>query len=113
MADRLRVVVWGLVFVVLLAVQVDALYTPQVDAPLPFAGADKLVHAALFGAPMLAGALAGIPPRLLAGLLVAHAAVSEVIQGVVLPHRSGDPLDAVADTLGVLLAVVVVRALRR
>ena len=36
-----------------------------------------------------------------------HAVLSEVVQAVFLPHRSGDPLDAVADLTGVALGVVV------
>jgi hypothetical protein len=39
----------------------------------------------------------------LVGVLLAHAVVSEVVQGVFMPHRDGDPLDALADAAGVLL----------
>jgi hypothetical protein len=104
-SDRTRTVLWGWAFAIALVVQVYALYRPEQDGPLPFPGADKVVHATLFAAPMLAGVLAGIPARLLAVVLVAHAALSEAVQAVVLPQRSGDPLDALADIAGVLLVL--------
>ena len=45
-----------------------------------------------------------------------HAPVSEVVQATLLPHRSGDRWDALADltgvALGALLATVVLRRAR-
>jgi VanZ family protein len=40
-------------------------------------------------------------------VFAAQAVLSEVVQGLFLPHRSGDVLDAVADLTGVALGVVV------
>ena len=40
-------------------------------------------------------------------VFAAHAVLSEVVQAVFLPHRSGDVLDAVADLTGVALGVLV------
>ena len=43
----------------------------------------------------------------------AHAVVSEVVQALLLPTRSGDFADAVVDLVGVALGVVLWRALVR
>lgn len=111
--DRAVTIGWTLAFLLALAVQVDALYTPQVDTPSPFPQADKVVHAALFGVPMVLGALAGIPSMPLAVVLLGHAVVSEVVQATLLPHRDGDVRDALADAVGILLALAVLAVLRR
>ena len=68
------------------------------------AGADKLVHATLFGllAATARGRFGG-RAAVLAGV-VAYGAGSEIVQGVLLPTRSGDVLDLLADTAGALLA---------
>jgi hypothetical protein len=50
-----------------------------------------------------AGHRTGLPGRPLLAALVAHALVSEVAQGVLLPQRSGDPVDAVVNLFGTLL----------
>jgi hypothetical protein len=74
---------------------------------------DKAVHALVFGAVALAGARAGLPSRPLAAVLVAHAGLSEAVQGSVLDQRGADPRDFIADligtALGFLLASVVAR----
>jgi hypothetical protein len=106
----------GVVLAVLLAVQVAALYWPRVDLQGPVTWSDKVVHALLFLLPTVAGLLAGVRPSYLVGLLALHAPVSELVQHYVLPNRSGDPWDAVADLSGVVLgvtSVVVGRSLRR
>ncbi len=84
--------------------------TPQVHAPRL---TDKLVHLALFAVPVLVGAAAGLPLRWVAVLLAIHAPVSELIQHVVLPNRSGDVWDLAVDLLGVVLAVALLRGWRR
>jgi hypothetical protein len=104
------------VFVVLLAAHLAALYWPRVDLQGPVTWTDKAVHVLLFLAPTVAGLLAGVRPAYLVGLLALHAPVSELVQHYLLPNRSGDPWDAVADLSGVVLgvtSVVVGRALRR
>ena len=45
-------------------------------------------------------------------LFAAHAVVSEVVQGALLPMRAGDPFDVLADLTGVALGVLLWR-LRR
>ena len=104
------------VFAVLLVAQLAALYWPRVGIQGPVTWSDKVVHVLLFLAPTVAGLLAGVRPAYLVGLLALHAPVSELVQHYLLPNRSGDAWDAVADLGGVVLgvtSVVVGRALRR
>jgi VanZ family protein len=88
------------------------LFGPTNPGDGPFPGADKVVHVVLFA--LLAGTarwfLGGTRAVLL--LLAVYAAGSEVVQGVVLAGRSGDPLDVVADLVGVALGWVAARRLR-
>ena len=104
------------VFVVLVVVQAVALYWPRVSIEGPVTWSDKVVHVLLFLLPTVAGLLAGVRPAYVVGLLALHAPVSELVQHFLLPHRSGDVWDAVADLSGVVVgvtAVVVGRRLRR
>jgi VanZ family protein len=106
----------AVVFAVLLTAHLAALYWPRVDIQGPVTWTDKVVHVLLFLAPTVAGLLAGARPAYVVGLLALHAPVSELVQHYLLPNRSGDPWDAVADLSGVVLgvtSVVVGRALRR
>lgn len=90
-------------FVVAMAVQVTLLYlhvpTPSGVATIPHG--DKIVHAAIFAAPALLGVLAGLRPWLVGVVLAVHAPVSELVQHVFLPDRFGDPVDMLADWVGV------------
>ncbi|MBK5248842.1 MAG: VanZ family protein [Actinomycetales bacterium] len=92
-------------FAAAVVVHLVGLYLPEVDTPagLDVPGQDKVAHIVLFGLVMLTGRLAGIPAGWLAGALVLHAVVSELVQQLVLPHRTGDPLDVLADIGGILL----------
>jgi hypothetical protein len=99
---------------VTVAVQLVVLYAPQAPATPSTPGIDKVVHAAVFGAVAWAAVRCGIPARWVAAVLVAHAALSEVAQHLLLAQRSGDPLDALADTVGVVLGLALGRqSLRR
>jgi hypothetical protein len=60
---------------------------------------------------MFTGVRAGLPWRPWCAVSLAHAVVSELVQHWVLPHRSGDPRDALADAIGVLLATLLVTRL--
>jgi hypothetical protein len=91
-------------FAVALAVQLVLLYWPRAVNPSGGLPWDKLVHALVFGVVMWTGVRAGIPARPWLAVSLAHAVLSEVLQATLLPHRSGDPWDAVADAVGVLLA---------
>jgi len=106
----------SVVFAVLLTAHLAALYWPRIDIQGPVTWSDKVGHVLLFLAPTVAGLLAGVRPAYVVGLLALHAPVSELVQHYLLPNRSGDPWDAVADLSGVVLgvtSVVVGRALRR
>lgn len=87
----------------LLAVQLIALYLPRSPGPpSPIPHSDKLIHALVFAAPILAGALAKGRTWLIVAIACAvHAPVSEVIQHIFLAHRSGDVWDVVADLVGI------------
>jgi hypothetical protein len=94
------------VFAVVLTVQLVLLYWPravQTSGGLPW---DKLVHVLVFGAVTWTGVRAGVPPRAWIAISFAHAVTSEVVQHALLPHRAGDPGDAVADVVGVLVAAL-------
>jgi VanZ family protein len=92
------------------------LFSPGSDTP-HVAISDKLVHATLFAALALTGVLAGVPAVALASALVAYAGISEVLQARLPINRDGDWHDALADTIGVaiglLLALVWLRIRRR
>lgn len=95
-------------------VQLAVLYAPADTGPLPFPNADKVVHVLVFLVPAALGVLVTRRPWPVAGVLVGHAVVSEVVQASLLPLRSGDLRDALADTVGVALGVLLgLRLLRR
>ena len=89
------------------AVQLVVLYRPQGVGPPLFPQADKLAHLTIFLVPVALAVAAGWRRWVVAAVFGAHALLSEVVQAVLLPHRSGDPVDAVADLTGVALGVVV------
>ena len=93
------------------AAQVVVLYAPAQPGGLPvFPHADKVVHVLVFLVPTALALVAGLPARVVVPLFAAHAVVSEVVQGALLPMRAGDPVDVLADLSGVVLGVVVWRA---
>jgi len=104
-------------FGVACAANLYGIYAPSQPGPALFDGADKVFHLLSFALVMATGMLAGIPGRWLALALVVHAVGSELIQHLLLPNRSGDPLDVLADaigiTLGALLAWPLTRLVRR
>jgi len=95
-------------------------------SPPWFPHADKLEHLLGFALPVALVLLAvGLRSRgagrrperraagLVVGLFVAHAVVSEVVQHLAYTTRTGDPLDALADGVGVALGAAVAAALLR
>jgi hypothetical protein len=98
---------WLWLFVVVVAVHLAALYWPRVSVQGPVAWTDKVVHVTLFAAPALVGLLAGVRPAYLLVPLALHAPVSELLQHAVLPNRSGDVWDAVADLSGVVVGATI------
>lgn len=86
-------------------VQLVVLYAPRAPSADTGAGLplDKLIHVLVFALPTAALIRAGVPRRWVVGAMVAHALASEVLQAALLDERSGDPGDALADLIGVLL----------
>ncbi len=95
-----------------LAVQLVVLYAPRAPGTPLFPGSDKVVHVLVFAVPVLLLLLAGAPARLVVVVLGLHAVVSEVVQGAVLPDRSADALDVVADLVGVAVGWLLWRLAR-
>lgn len=110
----LRLLVRATLTAVLL-VQVLVLYLPETPGPPPpFPHSDKVVHALLFAAPVLVAGLGRLSRWWLVALLCAlHAPVSEAVQHLAVPGRSGDPWDLVADLLGLCLGWAGVAWVRR
>lgn len=94
-------------------VQLVVLYAPAGPGAGPFPNSDKVVHVLVFLVPVAVATLVTGRPRVVAAVFVAHAVVSEVVQGTVLPMRSGDPLDALADVVGVGLGLAVALRIAR
>ena len=99
---------------VFLAIQLVAVYLPGTpDGGLELSwlpGADKLVHGLIFAIPVYLFARLSGRVGLVAGLFAVHAVVSEVVQWRFVPYRDGDVWDAVADLVGIGLAVFVLQA---
>ena len=87
---------WRLALILAVALQLIALYSPQVPAGPQITGLDKVVHIFIFG----------ISAPWALGILAVHAPVSELIQHFALAHRSGDVFDALADFGGVALGAL-------
>lgn len=89
-----------------LAVHLLALYLPGSPDPGPdlVPHLDKVVHVGLFAVPtfLVRRVTTAWWP---VALVVAHAPVSELVQYWLVPYRSGDVLDLVADLVGVALGV--------
>ena len=92
------------------AVQLVVLYAPEGGGPPLFPHADKVVHLLVFLVPVALALLAGLPPRGRRGASSRRRPCSaRWSRRVLLPHRSGDVLDVVADLTGVALGVLVGR----
>jgi len=90
-------------FAAAVLLQLVVLYAPRAPSTGGVWWVDKVVHLTVFAVVAWTGRAAGVRLRPLAGLLLAHALVSEGVQHWLLPGRSGDLLDAAADAAGVLL----------
>lgn len=85
------------------------LYDPSPGEPvISFPLADKVVHVLVFAVPLVLAAWAGLRWRLLLVGLAVHAPLSEAVQARLLEHRSGDPMDVLADLVGVGVAAALV-----
>lgn len=95
---------WRVVFVIAFAGQTAALYWPRVpglDSGLPL---DKIAHVLLFTAVAALGVLAGFPTGWLVLGLLLQGIVSEAAQGAI-PGRGSDPVDLLADVIGIAAGV--------
>ena len=101
-----------LVMIVLLLVQVVSLYaeTPGAGEPL-VPGQDKFGHVFLFGIPFAVALVLRSRPVSLG--ILAHAVVSEPLQGLLTTTRTVDVWDLIADLVGIGLAVAGVWWVRR
>jgi VanZ family protein len=129
MGDRRSWRVLVVLAVLALAGQLYGLYrVTGPPTPTWFSQADKLEHAFGFALPTalvlaaldararVRGAAAEPSPRrvgTVAALFAAHAVVSELIQHAFYSHRTGDPLDVLADWTGTAIGVAVALGLRR
>lgn len=102
-------------FALAVGVQLVVLYLPRIPdgASVDVPGADKAVHLLVFAAVMVTGTLAGIRPLWLAVALAGHAVISEVIQHLALPDRSGDVADVLANLAGIAIGAYLLSVLRR
>ena len=96
---------WWAALVGAVLVQGVVLYAPSGPGAAPFPNADKVVHVVVFLVPVLLALGAGCAPWLVVAVFAAHAVVSEVVQASLLPGRSGDGWDVVADLAGIGLGV--------
>lgn len=95
------------------AVHLVALYlpgSPDGSLELPWLpGADKVVHLLLFAVPVYLFGRLTRRVGLVAGVFAVHAVVSELVQWRFIPYRDGDPFDALADLVGIGLAVLLLK----
>jgi hypothetical protein len=91
---------WWL-FAVAVIANLLLLYWPRAPGTAGIPHLDKAVHFLSFVFVTWAGARAGFAIRVLAAVLAVHAIASELIQHALLPGRSGDPADVLADLAGV------------
>ena len=89
--------------------QLVVLYAPRAPSTGGVPGLDKVVHVLVFAVVLGLGWWAGVPRPLVLTVSVVQAPVSELLQWAVLPHRSGDLFDLVADLVGCALGWWVVR----
>ena len=94
----------------MLAASLYVLFWPEPAGPdTGFPGADKVVHALLFG--LLAATAAwrfGARRGVLAAVLL-YATVSELVQALALSERSGDLWDLLADVVGAVVGWLLAR----
>lgn len=93
-----------------LVLNLVVLYAPDPGSPPGSGlGLDKLVHAGIFALLVLTGLRAGLAPGWFLPAVLAHAAISELVQATLLSARAGDLADAVADAAGTVLGYVAYR----
>lgn len=102
---------YRLLFAAAVAVNLAVLYWPRPVAEGPdVPHLDKIAHVLVFAAVAWTGARAGLAARWLVPALLLHAVSSELAQAYLLPRRSGDAADVLADCVGVLAGILLARA---
>lgn len=101
---------WWVAAIAAVVVQLVGLYTPGSSGGeqlITITGADKVIHALLFGVPTYL--LASLTGRrwLVAAVFALHAPISELVQWRLVPYRDGDVWDLVADLVGIGVALAV------
>ena len=96
-------------FAAAVAGQLVVLYAPRAPSTGGVPGLDKVVHVLVFAVVLGLGWWSRAPRPLVLAVSVVQAPVSELLQWAMLPHRSGDPLDLVADLVGCALGWWVAR----
>lgn len=90
-----------LLFAVAVVANLVLLFWPRAPGTAGIPHLDKAVHLVSFAFVTWSGARAGLALRALVAVLAVHAVTSELIQHTLLPGRSGDPADVLADLAGV------------
>ncbi len=93
-------------FAVVVLISLAVLFAPASDVPAGPPGVDKLIHAVLFAALALSGRWAGVGVRVIAGLLVVYAVVSELVQLFSPLARSASVADGLADLAGMTVGLL-------
>lgn len=99
---------WPLAVAVVLALLM--LFSPGSTVPSGPENSDKITHTLMFVMLAITSLYARIPWWLTALWLVAFAAVSEVLQGVLPISRSGSVWDAGADVVGIAIGIAIATA---
>ena len=102
-------VIWKVALVAAVAVNLYSMYAPRVPGPSSSLRLDLVGHAVSFAALTLTGLMAGARARWWIPVVALNALASELIQGFLLPNRSGDGVDLMADAVGITLGWLVAR----
>lgn len=86
--------------------QCAALYLPgRPDSPGVIPHLDKAVHVVLFAVPVFLWLRLGVRRRVVVPAALAQVMISEIVQARLIPYRTGDLGDAMADALGIGIGV--------
>ena len=95
------------------AAHLAVLYSPRAPAVGSGIRLDLLVHVTVFAAVALTACWAGVGARTVGLVLAVEALVSEGVQALWLPGRTGDVTDLLADAVGVAVGLWAASALAR
>ena len=95
------------------AVHLAVLYSPRAPSVGSEVRLDLLVHVAVFAAVATTARWAGVGSRTVGLVLAVEALVSEGVQALWLPGRTGDVTDLLADAVGTVVGLWAAAALAR